>query len=49
VWTHFEGELRNLDFEEIVWERPERLPQYDFLEGDVIFVSKLVREAAEAE
>jgi 8-oxo-dGTP diphosphatase len=41
--TQFQGEPRNLDFEQIVWERPERLPDYDFLEGDVSFVSKVVR------
>ena len=39
----FQGELRNLDFEQIVWERPARLPEYDFLDGDVTFVSKVGR------
>jgi 8-oxo-dGTP diphosphatase len=39
--THFQGELRNLDFEQIAWEKPERLPEYDFLEGDITFVSKI--------
>lgn len=39
--TQFHGELRNLDFEQIRWEKPELLPKYDFLEGDVTFVSKL--------
>ena len=39
--THFQGELRNQDFEQIVWERPRKLREYDFLEGDVIFLSKL--------
>jgi hypothetical protein len=28
-------------FEEIRWERRERLPQYDFLEGDLDFVRTL--------
>jgi hypothetical protein len=28
-------------FEEIRWERRERLPQYDFLEGDLGFVRML--------
>ena len=39
--TGFAGEPRNLDFEQIVWERRERLPDYDFLAGDVAFVRKL--------
>lgn len=47
--THFQGELRNLDFEQIAWEKPERLPEYDFLEGDVTFVAKLSRGPAQAE
>jgi 8-oxo-dGTP diphosphatase len=48
--TQFQGEPRNLDFEQIVWEKPERLPEYDFLEGDVVFISKLTTwPAAEAE
>ncbi len=48
--TEFQGEPRNLDFEQIAWERPERLPEYDFLEGDVRFVAKLTQrpEAAGA-
>ena len=41
--TEFKGELRNLDFEQIVWEEPARLPEYDFLDGDVSFVSKVGR------
>jgi 8-oxo-dGTP diphosphatase len=43
--TEFQGEPCNLDFEQILWERPERLPDYDFLEGDVSFVSKVARAA----
>ena len=39
--TQFRGEPRNLDFEQIVWEKPERLADYDFLEGDLSFVSKV--------
>ena len=45
--TQFQGEPRNLDFEQIVWERPERLPDYDFLEGDLTFVSKVGRWPAQ--
>ena len=39
--TEFEGEPCNLVFERIVWELPSRLPEYDFLDGDVEFVRKL--------
>jgi len=41
--NEFQGEPRNLDFEQVVWERPERLPDYDFLEGDLTFVAKVAR------
>src|SRR5579859_1912129 len=34
----FEGEPRNLDFEQIVWAARERLVDYDFLEGDAEFI-----------
>ena len=37
----FHGEPRNLEFEQIVWVEPTRLPFYDFLEGDVRFVERL--------
>lgn len=37
----FQGEPQNLDFEQIRWERPEHLPSFDFLEGDVAFVATL--------
>jgi len=47
--TRFHGEPRNLDFEQIAWEKPERLPEYDFLEGDVTFVSRIAGRPAEAE
>jgi len=39
--AHFQGEPRNLDFERIAWEKPGRLPEYDFLEGDVTFAAKI--------
>jgi 8-oxo-dGTP diphosphatase len=39
--TEFSGEPQNLDFEQIVWERPGVLSTYDFLEGDVAFIRKL--------
>lgn len=37
----FAGEPQNLQFEQIVWEEPGRLPDYDFLDGDVDFVRRL--------
>ena len=37
----FAGDAENLDFEQIRWERPERLVDYDFLEGDIEFVRRL--------
>jgi 8-oxo-dGTP diphosphatase len=39
----FTGEPRNQVFEEIRWETAGRLPEYDFLEGDVDFVRWLAR------
>lgn len=39
----FEGEPAGLAFEEIRWENPAHLPQYDFLDGDVDFVKRLAR------
>ena len=39
--ARFQGEPRNLDFEQILWEQPERLGDYDFLAGDVAFISKV--------
>lgn len=39
--TDFSGEPVNLEFEQIVWEWRQNLPQYDFLEGDLEFVKKL--------
>ena len=38
--TEFAGEPQNLDFEQIVWERPDRLRNYDFLEGDLRFLAR---------
>ncbi|MBZ5606797.1 MAG: (deoxy)nucleoside triphosphate pyrophosphohydrolase [Acidobacteriia bacterium] len=37
--VEFEGQPRNLDFEQIRWESPERLRDYDFLEGDAGFIA----------
>ncbi len=37
----FDGTPRNLDFEQIRWEHPDRLNDYDFLEGDREFIARL--------
>jgi 8-oxo-dGTP diphosphatase len=39
--SEFEGEPRNLIFEQIRWEKIENLPGYDFLDGDIDFVKNL--------
>ncbi len=41
--TDFQGEPVNLQFEKIVWEERSRLPEYDFLEGDLAFVKRLAQ------
>ena len=43
--TEFEGEPKNLEFEQIVWEVPSALPSYNFLEGDMQFVAKLAENS----
>ncbi len=37
----FTGTIENRVFEQIVWDTRERLPDYDFLEGDLDFVRLL--------
>ncbi|MFN3323134.1 MAG: (deoxy)nucleoside triphosphate pyrophosphohydrolase [Bryobacteraceae bacterium] len=40
----YSGEPVNIGcFEQIRWEVPERLPEYDFLDGDRDFIQRLVR------
>jgi 8-oxo-dGTP diphosphatase len=39
--TEFTGEPENFEFALIVWAERRRLPEYDFLEGDVAFVRRL--------
>ena len=39
--TRFQGEPRNLDFEQIGWARPDELAGFDCLEGDLAFLNKL--------
>jgi 8-oxo-dGTP diphosphatase len=36
--TEFEGEPRNLIFEEMHWEPRQNLPEFDFVDGDVEFL-----------
>ena len=38
----FDGEPQNLDFDQIHWELPEMLRNYDFLEGDTDFIAAQV-------
>jgi 8-oxo-dGTP diphosphatase len=42
----FDGALQNLDFEQFHWEAPERLGDYDFLEGDREFIARLSERTA---
>jgi mutator protein MutT len=37
----FQGEPENRVFEQILWAKPGRLPEYDFLEADAGFVRRL--------
>ena len=39
--TEFQGEPKNRTFEQIRWESPVRLPEYDFLEADSSLVLRL--------
>jgi mutator protein MutT len=39
--TEFDGEVVSRDFARIAWEVPERLTEYDFLEGDLEFLRRL--------
>ncbi|MBC8167088.1 MAG: (deoxy)nucleoside triphosphate pyrophosphohydrolase [Bryobacteraceae bacterium] len=41
IVTEFSGDPQSLAFERIAWEPPDRLPGYDFLEGDIDFVRRL--------
>jgi 8-oxo-dGTP diphosphatase len=40
----FSGEVKNLVFQQISWERLSDLQRLDFLEGDQPLIAKLVRE-----
>jgi 8-oxo-dGTP diphosphatase len=37
----FQGEPQGVTFEQIRWEDPAKLPEYDFLDGDLDFVRRL--------
>ncbi len=39
--TRFEGEPRNLIFQEMRWEAPRNLASFDFVEGDLAFIRSL--------
>ena len=39
--SEYSGEPDSICFEQIVWEDPAKLPEYDFLDGDVDFVRRL--------
>lgn len=39
--TEFSGQPQNLEFRQIAWVRPDALPRYDFLEGDLRFIRRL--------
>jgi 8-oxo-dGTP diphosphatase len=39
--TGYEGEPQGAAFEQIRWEDPQKLPEYDFLDGDIDFVRRL--------
>ncbi len=39
--TEFSGEPQSFAFEKILWESPESLSGYDFLDGDIDFVRRL--------
>jgi 8-oxo-dGTP diphosphatase len=42
--ARYEGELLSCAFEQIRWEDRERLPEYDFLDGDLDFVRRLASQ-----
>ncbi|MBI1895096.1 MAG: (deoxy)nucleoside triphosphate pyrophosphohydrolase [Acidobacteria bacterium] len=46
--AQFSGTPVNHAFEQIAWDAPERLPEYDFLAGDVEFVRRLANGHGQA-
>lgn len=41
IVTEFSGDPQSLAFERIEWEIPQRLPEYDFLDGDLDIIRRL--------
>ena len=41
--TEYDGEVRNEIFEDLRWEVREKLPKYDFLDGDLDFIRRLAK------
>ena len=39
----YSGEIQNTQFHAVTWVEPSQLPTYNFLEGDLAFVSALAR------
>ncbi|HEX9142637.1 MAG TPA: (deoxy)nucleoside triphosphate pyrophosphohydrolase [Candidatus Binatia bacterium] len=37
----YQGEMKNLIFQQVVWAEPQNLEQFDFLEGDLPLIKKL--------
>lgn len=44
--TQFSGEIQNREYNALRWEKRGRLPEYDFLDGDVDFVRSLARSSS---
>ena len=40
--TDWQGEIENRIFDQILWEHPDRLCLYDFLEGDIPFLDSAI-------
>ena len=40
--ANWQGEIENRIFEQILWEKPDALETYDFLEGDAPFLTFLI-------
>ncbi len=39
----YSGAIKNIQFRTVTWVEPTQLPAYDFLEGDLAFVTALAR------
>ena len=45
--TAWRGQIENRIFDQILWEHPEKLRIYDFLEGDIPFLNSAFMNGAE--